>query len=469
MMLFENKTELSPETMKYIKDNYKGEDYCKKQYDKLKDNFPVRFVDILYMDADLILDYMHASAYYLYDNRISLTGNKELDENNLIALLNRDIRFAFDEKTKELTKQGQGLGFLNSFIKEKLLSVTVANKGNKNVRERLQDIKYCYKVARKCISFKCDLSLQKLFASTKLVGGQSVSNFRPLASAYLMYKYGILEHPEKDTLNFWIPSEGWLGRLLSSYYIAYKFPNKQINYLSTDPSGDVVSSFWEMVEYLSNYGIHPLTNWHAEIRQHGSDVEEANFHKNENKVFDLIWTSPPYSLGYEKYKDSYIMTALDANNKEVSIVDKNGNYLSEEYKLDSGQKVKEVVSGDDFIYRGNKYTLIRKRNVGQSSSKAITNFGWNERFFRPSVLNAKSNIAKGGTMIWNVANVITHKTLEDDVVRICQEEDFELIDTLKYSLSRTPGGIIKDGKRVALREIKPLYEPVFVFKLKGND
>lgn len=465
--LFDIQTEIDKDKLEYIKENWQGAEYCEQCYAKHSRQMPYAYKDLIYKDKDELVEIAHAATYYIYLNRDMATGNTEIDDGALVALLNRDINFAFDESTKTLTKQGQGLGFLNAFIKEKLLSVTVANKGPRTVTDRMQDMKYLYKVVRKAMAMKTDLTITRLFSTAKIVDGQSVSNFRPMASAYLMHKYGIWANPDKDVLNFWIPSEGWLGRLLSSYYTAYKNPDKQINYISTDPSGDVVSSFWEVVEYLSNFGgIHKVKNWSADIRQHGSDVPEADFYKNEGKKFELIWTSPPYSLGFEKYKDSYIIKAIDESGNEVEITDSKGNYLSEELVLDCGKKVKRLRSGDDFTYNGHKYRLVSKRNLGQSHSKASSNYGWNEVFFRPTVKNAKSNLADGGTMIWNVCDVRTHQTLEADVVRICQEEGFTLKDTLKYELSRVPGGILQaDGTRKSLRELKKPFEPVFIFNL----
>ena len=465
--LFDVKTELTERELTYIKDNFKGEAYCEQAYNKYKDIFPIEYPQVVKLNIETLLELTHAAAYYIYLNRETMYNNTDIEYSKLLQLLNAEIRLAYDENTKSLLRQGQGLGFLNGFIKEKLLSVTVAGKGPKTVTDRMQNLTFLYKVARKTIQMKAGFTLNRLFATAKIVDGQSVSNFRPLASAYLMHKYAIWKHPQQSEFNFWIPSEGWLGRLLSSYYTAYKNPDKQINYISTDPSGDVVSSFWDVVDYLNNAGgFNKLDNWKAEIRQHGSDVPEADFHKNENITFDLIWTSPPYSLGFEIYKDSYNILALDLEtNQEVQITDKNGNLLSEAYILDSGQKVKDVVSGQPFTYNGKDYKLIKKKNLGQSHSKASTNFGWNEVFFRPTVKNAMSNLKDDGTMIWNVANVRTHKTLEDDVVRICTEEGFKHVDTLKYELSRVPGGIKqKDGSRVDLRKLKEPFEPVFVFE-----
>lgn len=464
--LFEIKRAVSSDDLKDLRKQFVSAEYCEECYDKHKNKLPLDYSTAMGFGKETLHEYLHASAYYGWVNRTKMAGNNEISSAPLSTLLNVNINTCFNKDTLTLTRNGAGLEFLNGFIKEKLLSVTVAGRGSTTVTERLESIEYIYKVCCKALSLKSGLNLNGIFATAKIFGGQSVSNFRPLASAYLMHRYGVWKYPEKDVLNFWIPSEGWLGRLLSSYYVAYKNPDKQINYISTDPSGDVASSFWDVVDYLKDFGgVSRIKNWNAEIRQHGSDVPEADFFKNEGKKFELIWTSPPYSLGFEIYKESYKIEALDKSNKTVNLKDSHDNYLSEELILDSGQKVKELKSGDKFVYNGEPYTLLKKRTLGQSRNKASTNYGWNEIFFRPSVINARSNLAEGGTMIWNVANVRTHKDLEDDVVRICTEEDFKLIETLKYELSRTPGGIKQeDGTIKNLRDIKPNYEPVFVFE-----
>jgi hypothetical protein len=76
---------------------------------------------------------------------------------------------------------------------------------------------------------------------------------------------------------------------------------------------------------------------------------------------------------------------------------------------------------------------------------------WNEKFLRKTIQNCYSCLKSTGHMMLNVANVITHKTLEDDTVRIAKEEGFELKETLKLQLS----SLIKGGFK---------YEPIFVFK-----
>ena len=53
-------------------------------------------------------------------------------------------------------------------------------------------------------------------------------------------------------------------------------------------------------------------------------------------------------------------------------------------------------------------------------------------------------------MVLNVANIKSHKTIENDTVQIAKEEKFEHTDTYKLQLSSQESGA--------------KYEPVFIFQ-----
>jgi hypothetical protein len=76
---------------------------------------------------------------------------------------------------------------------------------------------------------------------------------------------------------------------------------------------------------------------------------------------------------------------------------------------------------------------------------------WNENFLRKTIHNCRICLKDNGFLLLNVANVISHKSLEEDTVKIAQEEGFKLEKTLKMQLS----SITKGGFK---------YEPIFVFK-----
>ena len=77
---------------------------------------------------------------------------------------------------------------------------------------------------------------------------------------------------------------------------------------------------------------------------------------------------------------------------------------------------------------------------------------WNEGFLRQTIKNCKEVLKNDGKLILNVANVISHKTLENDTVRIAIEEGFKLIETLQLKLSTIS---YKGGHK---------HEPVFIFE-----
>jgi hypothetical protein len=97
-------------------------------------------------------------------------------------------------------------------------------------------------------------------------------------------------------------------------------------------------------------------------------------------------------------------------------------------------------------------TEVYSSDPEQSCHKFTNVELWNEGFLRQTIKNCKSVLKADGLMILNVANVITHKTLESDTIRIAQEEGFNLKETLQLKLSH----ITKGGYK---------FEPTFVFEL----
>ena len=89
---------------------------------------------------------------------------------------------------------------------------------------------------------------------------------------------------------------------------------------------------------------------------------------------------------------------------------------------------------------------------GQSFKQYDGAEAWNNGFLRTTIQNAYIGLKKGRHMGLNVANIKTHKTFEDDTVRIAVEEGFEHTDTYKLQLSSQESGA--------------KYEPVFIFQKK---
>ena len=86
----------------------------------------------------------------------------------------------------------------------------------------------------------------------------------------------------------------------------------------------------------------------------------------------------------------------------------------------------------------------------QSFKNFSTNEDWNNGFLRKPIKNVFTGLKPGKYMGLNVANIKSHKTFEDDTVRIAVEEGFEHTDTYKLQLSSQESGA--------------KYEPVFIFR-----
>ncbi len=88
--------------------------------------------------------------------------------------------------------------------------------------------------------------------------------------------------------------------------------------------------------------------------------------------------------------------------------------------------------------------------AGQSFNQYSGNEEWNNGFLRTTIQNAYIGLKKGKYMGLNVANIKSHKTFEDDTVRIAVEEGFTHTDTYKLQLSSQESGA--------------KYEPIFIFQ-----
>jgi hypothetical protein len=86
----------------------------------------------------------------------------------------------------------------------------------------------------------------------------------------------------------------------------------------------------------------------------------------------------------------------------------------------------------------------------QSFKNFSTNEDWNNGFLRETIKNVYQGLKPGKFMGLNVANIKSHKTFEDDTVRIAVEEGFKHSDTYKLQLSSQESGA--------------KYEPVFILQ-----
>ena len=301
---------------------YVSTEFAEKCYDKYRTKLPIYYRQLVTMSRDELVEVLHASAIYLRENSSKFLNNaSEVNTDDLARFVSTNINSA--AVGDNLIRNGNGLSFLNSFVKEALLNVTVAGKGSKTLYDLVQDTRYLYKVAYKCMSFKADITLSRLFSTMRVVDTQTVSNIRPLAFAWLYNQYGIIQNPNPKKKQIWLrdPSQGWLGRLLSSYYVAYHNPDKEIHYVSTDPNLKVVEAFAEVTDFLKSFGgMHKVKNWFPEIHNHGAEVPNACFSDTWDYKFDVSATFPPY-FGTEKYSETYIFHLVNGEQFKASEID----------------------------------------------------------------------------------------------------------------------------------------------------
>ena len=168
---------LDKELLKSMKGKFQGDEYAFKCYNKHKSKLPFLHKQFIHFNEQEMVEALHASAYLLQINSEKIWGNKDQIDNRALAnFLNTPLELAWDNDESNLITNGQGLGFLNSFIKQALMCVTVANKGTKTIRQRLEELEYCYKVAFKTVTFGADLSITRMGSSCRFIDTQTLSN-----------------------------------------------------------------------------------------------------------------------------------------------------------------------------------------------------------------------------------------------------------------------------------------------------
>ncbi|EJF06167.1 hypothetical protein ThvES_00017740 [Thiovulum sp. ES] len=454
--------DIPKELLNEIRAEYKGDEYCDEQYKKYSHLFPLKYSKLKEASKEYLTDILHASVVFFYKERLKLMNNKTYtDYRDLTRTLEVKSESVFDIDSKYLKRNNNGLGFLNSFIKEALLKVTFAGKSKKTLKELTDNYKHNFKIACKTLAFKTDLSLNHMFSTSKLVDTQTVSNFRPTSAIYIFLEYALKQSDEKD-IYILVPSEGWLGRLLASFYLAWNYRDRNIHYHTIDPNPEVNRVFHEVVSVLNKYGnFFKVDNWFPLIHQHGSETEEARFRDTYNVQYDLIGTSPPYILGGKSTELYTRGWKISLNTGETITISENDTF-----ELDTGKTVKgsELLFGAFFKHNNSIVQVISKEDTGQANKYKNTVQGA-DVFVRPTINNAYYNLKAGGYFWWNVADTRQAPTLEIDSVWSAFNAGFVLEDILFYELSRVPGGALqKDGSRKSIRDIKPNHEPVFIFR-----
>jgi len=489
MVIFKGSTLLNEASFKLMYDKYKG--YLKTKYTIL-----------LHESNKDLMGIAMASAYNYFINKDYFIKSREdnFDTRDLTNFLATNLSRVYDRKDKTIEQNKVGMVFLNSFVKTFITATEVDGREGKNLNKTAGNWKQMYRSALKTMYLGEDMTAQNVFSTIRFSDGSQIpSNFRPLAAAYLFNRYGLQKNLDKKDIYLHCSSEGFLGRTLATFHLAYNNPDKNIHYYTIDPNLQVVNAFHKLVNWLRS-NIADVPNWFPKIHNIGSEVEEANFYNLYGKQFHCSFTSPPY-FDLEKYAETFILTsAIDFKEKsklryfkvngkkqllkyiQAVKLFKEDNTSVIEYKAVTGKyepfitvekysesdlietstsskKIKELKLGDTL---GNKRLIILDK-IGQSHQYTSSG-SWNENFLKPTVRNISKSMVKG-YLILNVINIKSHLTLEEDTVKIAEGNSYKLVDTLKLKLSRVPGIVLlKDGTTMLLRDYKQNWEPIFIFR-----
>jgi len=430
-----------------------SDDDFKNAYKNNRKYLKWRKRNILKLSDGEIYDILKAGAYALKKDMPKFLGHETdtYDTKDLEKFLSYNV-YSLKNSDNRFKKVRYGLKFLDSFTRKYYTNV-LDHTGGALHDDYISLFEVCG-ISLHLATNETVMGTRRYFstythASTKN-RLQFASNFNPLIAAYIFNQYGLKSADSRGskTICLHSSSEGWLGRLLASYYVAVRNPDYKIVYRSIDPNIKVVKAFNKLVSYLNkNY---PVKNWDTEILHQGS--EEPWDYK---EGIDCSFTSPPY-MDLEKYPDTYIFHLTNGKTYMVSELDK--------VPTDKGRIYpKDITIGDTIKRKG---FVKRIGMTNQCSTLYTSKDAWNYKFALPTFKNIKKNMHEGGYLVWNVANIKKHSTMEEDSVTMAKDVGFKLEETLKYPLIRKPGasGVrTEKGENVRLADVKRNWEPIFVF------
>lgn len=217
--------------------------------------------------ADEIFNHYRAKGFPYFPD------TKEFRDNEYKKLHNYDLNRIIDKESKTISQTMHGLSLAWSYMPH---SWSVRCNNQKTPLEAFNDDVLFRKVIDKRLRLGDNISDNGIRKMLKIFTGvQSVSNFRPTASASL---YSIFCN-EGDTV--WDMSCGFGGRLLGADLA-------KVKYIGTEPS---TKTFTGLQAIIKDYNID------AVIHKIGSE----DFHPDKDSL-DFCFTSPPY-FDTEKYSD----------------------------------------------------------------------------------------------------------------------------------------------------------------------
>ena len=189
--------------------------------------------------------------YYKEDVKKRLNEGAGKGKKDLIHFLNKPLYECLDDKN--LNRTQQGLDYLKDYVRHIIYKTRVKGKYSDPTR-CLDDVRSFHRALCLCYLLNPGmevLTISKISTVVQFTGSVLVvSNFRPLSAAVIWNKYAVEPNKNKKEINILAPSEGFFGRLLSSYYIAYHNRDKVINYHSFDPNVELKEPSKKLIKDL---------------------------------------------------------------------------------------------------------------------------------------------------------------------------------------------------------------------------
>lgn len=221
----------------------------------------------------------------------------------------------------EIKTDSTGMKYISKFMLDLIMNTAIKRNSKGTLDTIKENPLKVWKWIFNCVEFyqSDDIDLQEIIRVSKMVGGNPITNFRPMAAAWL---YNEFSDKSGDSIVIRDPSAGWMSRLSASFKLALMYPNKKVIYIATDPNPDLVAKKDTMVNTLKKMaGFGYNNNFEAHLFSHGSEIPEARFSDRFGKM-SVIGTSPPYGdtesynnldvsiLHPSQYKEKFLLPTL---------------------------------------------------------------------------------------------------------------------------------------------------------------
>lgn len=452
---------MSDDILREFKKDFKPDiDYHKAMFDKYEPIYRDNPIDVERIFSAESIDYLkEVSHYILYKTKLIRESYiyPETNYADLKSMLDVDIVYEGEIGDNSNTR---GLSFVDAYTKVHRLDCKIQGKGDSCALNVLRDDKGLYIAVLKAMYFHKNRLTPKTVLKVVELIVPVVSNIRIIYNVLCWDKYGVQKAKERgqNYVSLLCSSEGWLGRLLSSYKVAYDNPDLQIYYTSNDPNVLVNRAAKLMIKDLNNYL--KLDNWHPETHLIGSEnFKSKRIHEGIEVDYDMQITSSPY-FNLEVYHETFVVTLSDGEVMHLSEIESLTIQGANKYEEPISVKAKNLEVGNTLI--DFNATIQSIKPIGQSH-QFRTPEEWRVNFQLATYKNVYNLLVDGGYNLINIANVKSCMFLEDYTEQSFSEAGFEKESMSWYKLSRKPSK--NPDSAITVRK----GEPLFIYKkpLKG--